>query len=73
MHRWIAMTLFARQDTRYVYHAEMQILNAMLKKIKIAPVKEIFKHWLETFKAFTFISCTCLVTHIATSIGALDK
>ena len=31
MHRWIAMTLFARQDIRFVYHAEMQILYAMLK------------------------------------------
>jgi len=32
----------------------------------------ILKHWLETFKASTFISCTSLVTHIAGSIGALD-
>ena len=44
----------------------------MLKKTKIAHVKEIFKHWLETFKASTSISCMSLVTHIATSIGALD-
>ena len=50
----------------------MQILNAMLKKIKIDPVKEIFKHWLETFKASTSISCTSLVTRIAADIGALD-
>ena len=50
----------------------MQILYDMLKKIKIAPVKEIFKHWLETFKASTSISCTSLVTHIAANIGALD-
>ena len=44
----------------------------MLKKIKIAPVKEMFKHWLETFKASTSISCTSLVTRIAADIGALD-
>ena len=72
MHQWIAMTLFTRQDIRFVYHAEMQILYAMLKKIKIAPMKEIFKHWLETFKASTSISCMSLVTRIATSTGALD-
>ena len=72
MYRWIAMTLFARQDIRFVYHAELQILYAMLKKTKIAPMKEIFKHWIETFKASTSISCTSLVTRIATSIGALD-
>ena len=44
MHRWIAMTLFAWQDIRFVYHAKMQILYAMLKRTKIAPVKEMFKH-----------------------------
>ena len=49
MYHWIAMTLFARQDIRFVYHVELKILYAMLKKIKIAPVKEMFKHWLETF------------------------
>ena len=72
IHQWIAMTLFARQDIRFVYHVELQILYAMLKKTKIAPVKEMFKHWLETFKASTSISCTSLVTRIAASIGALD-
>ena len=49
MHRWIAMTLFASQDIRIVYHTELQILYAMFKKITIAPMKEMFKHWLETF------------------------
>ena len=45
----------------------------MIKKIKIAPVKEIFKHWLELLKTFsTSISCTSLVTRIANGIGALE-
>jgi hypothetical protein len=66
------VTLFARQDIRFVYHAELQILYAMLKKTKFAPMKEMFKHWLETFKASTSISCMSLVTRIAANIGALD-
>ena len=66
------MTLFARKDIRFVSHAELQILHAMLKKTKIAPVKEMFKHWLETFMASTAIFCMSLVTHIAANIGALD-
>ena len=41
MHRWIAMTLFFRQDIRVVHNIEMQILYAMIEKIKIAPIKEI--------------------------------
>jgi hypothetical protein len=72
MHRWITMTLFSRQDIHFVYYAEMQLLYAMLKKTKVAPVKEMFNHWLETTKASTVITCTSLVTRIVASIGALD-
>jgi hypothetical protein len=44
MHRWIAMTLFTRDDIRYAHHAELQLLYAILKKTKVARVKEIFNH-----------------------------
>ena len=72
MHRWITMTLFSRQDIRVVHNTEMQILYAMIKKIKIAPVKEIFKHWLDILKLFsTSILCTSLITRIATGVGAM--
>jgi hypothetical protein len=40
------------QDIRVVHNDEMKILNAMIKKIKIALVKEMFKHWLELLKTF---------------------
>jgi len=74
MHHWIAMTLFSRQDIRVVHNTEMQILYAMIKNIKIAPVKEIFNHWLELLKIFsTSISCRSLVTRIATSVGAMEN
>ena len=52
----------------------MQILYAMIKKIKIAPIKEILKHWQEFLKTFsTSISCTSLVTRIATGVGAIKN
>jgi len=74
MHHWIAMTLFSRQDIRVVHNTEMQILYAMIKNIKIAPIKEIFNHWLELLKTFsTSISCTSLVTRIATGVGAMEN
>ena len=41
MHCWIAMTLFSRQDIQVVHNTEMQILYAMIKKIKIALVRNI--------------------------------
>ena len=74
MHHWIDMTLFSRQDIRVVHNTKMQILYAMIKKIKITPVKEMFKHWLELLKTFsTSISCTSLVTRIATGVGAMEN
>ena len=46
----------------------------MIKKIKIAPIKEIFKQWKEFLKTFsTSISCTSLVTRIATGVGAIKN
>jgi hypothetical protein len=66
------MTLFARNDICFVYHAEMKLLYAILKKTKVAPVKEMFNHWIDTIRASTAISCTSLVTRIAASIDALD-
>ena len=46
--------------------------SAMTKKIKVSPVKEMLKHRLDLFEASTNISCTSLVTRIATSIEALE-
>ena len=72
MHRWIAMTLFSSKDIRVVHNDEMKIFYAMIKKIKIALVKEILKHWLELLKTFsTSILCTSLFTRIATGVGAM--
>lgn len=44
MHHWIAMTLFPSQDIRVVRNDELKLLYAIRKKIKVAPVKEIFRH-----------------------------
>jgi hypothetical protein len=50
MQHWIAMNLFSRQDIPIVHNDEMKVLYAMIRKNKIALVKEIFKHWLEIIK-----------------------
>ena len=50
MHRWVAMTLFPRDDVRIVRNDELRILYGMVKKIKIAPVMPMIKQGLENFK-----------------------
>ena len=72
MHRWIAMILFPSQGIRCVRNDELKLLYAIVKKIKVAPIMAMVKNWLETFKASTYVSCTSLVTLIASQIGALD-
>jgi hypothetical protein len=39
MHKWLAITLFQRDDARPMRNDELMILYAMVKKIKISPVK----------------------------------
>ena len=73
MHRWIAMTLFPIHDVRWVRTTELKLLYVIVHKIKVAPVKEMFHHWLELIRKSSAITCTSLVTRIANAIGALDR
>jgi hypothetical protein len=72
MHKWLAITLFPRDDVRPVRNDELMILYAMVNKIKISPVKAMVKKWLKHFKMSGTIQCTSLVTRIATNIGVFD-
>ena len=72
LYKWLAVTLFPRDDVRPIRVDELMILNAMVKKIKISPVKALIKQWLEHFKMVGPIECTSLITRIASNIGALE-
>ena len=43
MHKWLAITLFPRDDVRPVHNDEMLILYAMVNKIKISPAQALVK------------------------------
>jgi hypothetical protein len=73
MHKWLAFTLFPRGDVRTVCNDELMILYAMVNKIKISPMKAMIKQWLMNFKMMGPIECTSLITHIASSMGVLDR
>ena len=72
MHKWLAITLFPRDDVRPVRNDEMLILYAMVNKIKISPAQALVKQWLSNFKMMGPIECISLITHIATRVGALE-
>jgi hypothetical protein len=46
MHKWLAITLFPRDDVRTMRNDELMILYDMVNKIKISPVKAMIKQWL---------------------------
>ena len=71
MHKWLAFSLFPRDDIRPVRNDELKILYAMVKKIKISPVKPMIAQWLENFRMTGPIECTSLITRIAANVGAL--
>ena len=73
IHRWIAMSLFSRDDTRTVRQEELRLLFAIVNKFKVAPVKEMMLQWREYINFTGPISCTSLVTRIAAGIGALEN
>ena len=72
MPKWLAITLFPREDVRPVNNDELMILYAMVKKINISPIKAMVQQWLGNFKMMGPIECTSLITRIATRIGALE-
>jgi hypothetical protein len=72
MHKWLAITLFPRNDVQPVHNNELMILYAMVNKIKISPVKAMIKQWLTNFKMTGPIDCTSLISRIASSMGILD-
>lgn len=41
-------------------------------KIKVAPLQEIVRHWVDIIKTTTPISLTSLITRVAMAIGALE-
>jgi len=68
----LTITLFPRDEDRPVHNDELIILYAMVNKIRISPMKAMIWQWLINFRMMGTIECTSLITHIASSIGALE-
>nr|AAX95929.1 hypothetical protein LOC_Os11g26450 [Oryza sativa Japonica Group]ABA93434.1 hypothetical protein LOC_Os11g26450 [Oryza sativa Japonica Group] len=71
-HKWIAMTLFPRGDLRPIMGDELIIMFAMVRKIKIAPVKCMIRQWLENIKFSAPVECTSLITRIAKGLVVIS-
>nr|AAQ56377.1 hypothetical protein OSJNBa0003M24.6 [Oryza sativa Japonica Group] len=73
MHKWIAMTLFSRGDLRPTREDGLIIMFAMVRKIKIAPVKCMIRQWLESIRFTAPVEYTSLITRIAKGLGVITN
>ena len=73
MHRWLAMTLFPRNDLRSVRVEEMKIMYAMLNRTHISPILGMIVYWLGTFQRDEYVECTSLITRLARNMGLIDR
>ncbi len=66
------MTLFPISDLRPIRRDELIIMFAMVRKIKISPVKCIIRQWLESTKFTAPVECTSLITRIVKGLGVVS-
>ena len=58
MHKWVAITLFPRDDPRPVRNDELKILYATVNNIRVSPARAMVKQWLTNFRMTGLIECT---------------
>jgi hypothetical protein len=73
LHKWMGYAMFPRDDIRKVRVGDLQLLYAVLKKIRISPVRLLVAHWFSTHELMGPVGCTSLITRLATNLGALNN
>lgn len=72
-HKWMAITFFSRGDPSTVRNDELMILYAAVNKIKVSPVIPMIRQWLSNFRMLGPISCTSLISCIASMVKNLEE
>jgi hypothetical protein len=72
-HKWLGFTFFPRDDTSKVRSADLQLMYAAVKKIKVSPVHLLVAHWLivPSYRVGPVAICS-LVTRIASNLDMLQ-
>jgi len=72
-HKWLGYNLFHRDDIRKVRVGDLQLLCATINKIPASPVTLLVSHWLSIPSLLGPISCTSLITRLASSLNLLEN
>jgi hypothetical protein len=72
LHRWLGATFFPRDDKSKVRVADLQLMYAAVKKVKVSPVCLLVHHWLSVpnYKVGDVAICS-IITRIATSLNLI--
>ena len=65
--------MFPRKEIYTVRQDELKLIYAVLKRVPVAPVKEMVEHWLSVPELVGDIECASLVTRIANNLGLLTN
>jgi len=72
LHYWMCITLFPGTRGRTLSDEELELLYAMICKIKVSPVKLLVDYCLNSIEHGKPIYFTSFITRIAESMGALE-
>jgi len=72
MYFWIVVTLFPSTSVDDIGFKELQIIYAMVNKIKFSPVKWLVPFWISSIAPSMPLCFTSLITRIAESMGLLE-
>lgn len=74
MHKWMAITLFPREETRVIMLEEFKLIHAMMKRLRVSPVRLMVSYWLSlpNLKRGE-ISYTSWVTRIANNLSLIQN
>jgi len=73
IHKWLGYNLFHRDDIRKVRIGDLQLLYAAINKVPTSPVTSLVSHWLSIPSLQGPVSCTSLITHLASNLNLLEN
>jgi len=72
-HKWIGYNIFHRDDIRKVRVGDLQLLYVAINKVPISPATLLVAHWLSIPSLQGNVSCTSLITRLASSLNLLEN
>lgn len=72
-HKWHGYNLFHRDDIRKVRVGDLQLLYAAINKTPTSPVTLLVSHWLSIPSLQGPVSCSSLITRLASSLNLLEN